>query len=106
MWRAIALRIVDAIPTVFLVLTLVFVAMRILPGDPALAVLGEHATAEQLAEFRRKIGLDLPLWQQYLSFLVNAATLDFGNSFANNVGRAARAAQPALHDRADRSPRR
>jgi ABC-type dipeptide/oligopeptide/nickel transport system permease component len=84
MWRAIALRIVDAIPTLFLVLTLVFVAMRILPGDPALAVLGEHATPEQLDEFRRRIGLDLPLWQQYLSFLANAATFSFGNSFASN----------------------
>lgn len=84
MWRAIALRIVDAIPTLFLVLTLVFVAMRILPGDPALAVLGEHATPEQLAEFRRKIGLDLPIWQQYLNFLVNSATFSFGNSFTNN----------------------
>ena len=62
MWRVIALRIIDAVPTLFLVLTLVFVAMRILPGDPALAVLGEHATAVQLAEFRRKVGLDLPIW--------------------------------------------
>src|SRR4029453_5992801 len=84
MWRAIGLRIVDAIPTLFLVLTLVFVAMRILPGDPALAVLGEHATADQLAEFRRRIGLDLPLWQQYLNFLFSASTFSFGNSFTNN----------------------
>ncbi|MCP8939451.1 ABC transporter permease [Alsobacter sp. SYSU M60028] len=84
MGRTIARRLVDAIPTLLLVLTLVFVAMRILPGDPALAVLGEHATQAQLAEFRRKIGLDLPMWQQYLSFIVNSATFNFGNSFANN----------------------
>jgi ABC-type dipeptide/oligopeptide/nickel transport system permease component len=84
MGMTIARRLIDAVPTLLLVLTLVFIAMRILPGDPALAVLGEHATQEQLAEFRRKIGLDLPIWQQYLSFLVNSATFNFGNSFANN----------------------
>ncbi len=84
MGMTIARRLIDAVPTLLLVLTLVFIAMRILPGDPALAVLGEHATQEQLAEFRRKIGLDLPIWQQYVSFLLNSATFNFGNSFANN----------------------
>src|SRR5437588_397862 len=84
MIRPILIRVLDAVPTLFLVLTLVFVAMRILPGDPALAVLGEHATAAQLAEFRRKVGLDLPVWQQYLSFLANSVTFSFGSSFANN----------------------
>ncbi len=84
MGHTIARRLLDAIPTLLLVLTLVFVAMRVLPGDPALAVLGEHATAQQLAEFRRKIGLDLPLWQQYINFIIGAATFSFGNSFANN----------------------
>ncbi|WP_293858191.1 ABC transporter permease [uncultured Alsobacter sp.] len=84
MGMTIARRLIDAVPTLLLVLTLVFIAMRILPGDPALAVLGEHATQEQLAEFRRKIGLDLPIWQQYVSFLINSATFNFGNSFANN----------------------
>ncbi len=84
MWRAVALRVVDAVPTLLLVLTLVFVAMRVLPGDPALAVLGEHATIEQLTDFRRKIGLDLPLWRQYVDFLRNAATFNFGISFASN----------------------
>lgn len=84
MWRPIAVRIVDSIPTLFLVLTLVFVAMRVLPGDPAIAVLGENATAEQLEQFRRKIGLDMPIWQQYLNFIVQSLTFNFGNSFANN----------------------
>src|SRR5258708_5051573 len=82
MWRVIALRIVDVVPTLLMVLTLVFVAMRILPGDPALAVLGEHATAQQLDDFRHKIGLDQPLWWQYASFLVRSVIFSFGNSFA------------------------
>jgi peptide/nickel transport system permease protein len=84
MGRTIVRRMLDAVPTLLLVLTLVFLAMRVLPGDPALAVLGENATAEQLADFRHKIGYDLPLWQQYVSFIVNSATFNFGNSFANN----------------------
>ena len=65
MGRYLLLRLVDAIPTVLLVLTLVFIAMRILPGDPAIAALGEMAQPEQLEVFREKMGLDVPLWQQY-----------------------------------------
>ena len=83
MTRAILDRLLDAVPTVLLVLTLVFLALRILPGDPALAVLGENATAQQLADFRHRIGLDLPLWRQYLSFLATSLTFDFGQSFTS-----------------------
>ena len=84
MLRTVGLRLLDAIPTLLLVLTLVFIAMRLLPGDPAIAVLGEHATAQELELFREKIGLNLPLWQQYLNFLRDALTFNFGNSFTNN----------------------
>jgi peptide/nickel transport system permease protein len=84
MLRTIGGRIIDAIPTLFLVLTLVFIAMRLLPGDPAIAVLGEHATNEELQLFREKIGLNLPLWLQYIYFLRDAVTFHFGNSFTNN----------------------
>ena len=85
MARFIAWRLADAIPTVLLVLTLVFVAMRILPGDPALAALGDNALPEQLAALRVKMGLNLPLWQQYINFLVGVLTLDFGRSLINNT---------------------
>lgn len=73
-------RILDALVTVFLVLTLVFVAMRILPGDPAVSALGEYATPEQLATFRARFGLDKPLWLQYVDFFRDIATFNFGNS--------------------------
>ncbi|MBB3149518.1 peptide/nickel transport system permease protein [Phyllobacterium trifolii] len=73
-------RLVDSVITVILVVTLVFVAMRILPGDPAVAALGDSATAEQLASFRERMGLNVPLWHQYLDFLVNIVTLNFGTS--------------------------
>ena len=83
MTRALLGRVLDAAPTVLLVLTLEFVALRILPGDPALAVLGENATAAQLAEFRHRAGLDLPLWRQYLDFIGTSVTFDFGPSFSS-----------------------
>ena len=74
MARYLLLRLADAIPTVFLVLTLVFIAMRILPGDPALAALGDGALPEQLAEFRERMGLNVPLWQQYFNFIGGVLT--------------------------------
>jgi len=83
-WRTVGLRVLDAVPTMWLVLTLVFVTMRMLPGDPAIAVLGEKATIEQLNQFRERIGLNLPLWLQYLHFLRDSVTLNFGTSFVAN----------------------
>ncbi|HEY0853701.1 MAG TPA: ABC transporter permease [Devosia sp.] len=84
MARYLLLRLLDAIPTVFLVLLLVFIAMRILPGDPAIAALGDMATAEQLQLFREKMGLNEPLWMQFINFVVGTLTLDFGTSMMNN----------------------
>lgn len=85
MWRFIIRRLVDAVPTALLVLTLVFLAMRLLPGDPAIAVLGDLAGEEQIARFRERLGLNEPLWRQYLDFLVNTLQGDFGRSLVNNV---------------------
>jgi peptide/nickel transport system permease protein len=85
MARYLLLRLADAVPTVWLVLTLVFIAMRILPGDPAVAALGDGALPEQLAEFREKFGLNVPLWQQYFDFLGGVLTLDFGKSYMNGA---------------------
>jgi ABC-type dipeptide/oligopeptide/nickel transport system permease component len=85
MLRYISLRVLDAIPTMILVLTLVFFALRILPGDPARVALGEFATPDQIAALRAKMGLDVPMWHQYLTFLWDVATLDFGSSFVSSV---------------------
>jgi len=85
MGRAIASRIIDAVPTLLLVLTLVFLALRVLPGDPALVALGENATPDQLALFRHRMGLDVPLWRQYILFLLGVVRLDFGTSFMNQT---------------------
>jgi len=81
MRRYIASRAIDAVLTIWLVLTLVFFAMRVLPGDPAVAALGDQATTGQLAQFRALMGLNDPLPVQYLHFLWDMARLDFGQSF-------------------------
>lgn len=85
MARYLLFRLLDMVPTVFLVLTLVFIAMRILPGDPALAVLGPNADGGQLEAFRERMGLNDPLWLQYVKFLWDAVRLDFGRSLMSNV---------------------
>jgi peptide/nickel transport system permease protein len=85
MLRMIGARLLDAVPTVLLVLTLVFIALRILPGDPALVALGEYATPEQLALFRRQTGLDGPLWTQYVVFVRDMLMLEFGQSLINRT---------------------
>ncbi|KKB09288.1 ABC transporter permease [Devosia chinhatensis] len=84
MARYLLLRLADAVPTVFLVLLLVFIAMRILPGDPAIAALGDMATPEQLALFRDRMGLNDPLWLQFINFVKGVFTLDLGNSMMSN----------------------
>ena len=85
MAKYVLVRLADAVPTVFLVLTLVFIAMRILPGDPALAALGDGALPEQLAMFRERMGLNEPLWLQYLNFLKGVLMLDFGTSLITDM---------------------
>lgn len=83
MARNLLMRLLDAIPTVFLVLALVFFAMRILPGDPALVALGDSATPEQLALLRTQMGLNDPLWLQFFNFIAGILTLNFGQSLSN-----------------------
>jgi ABC-type dipeptide/oligopeptide/nickel transport system permease component len=60
--------------------TIVFFAMRLIPGDPALVLLGPDADPAALAELRAQLGLDQPLITQYWLFLSHAAVLDLGES--------------------------
>ena len=90
-------RILEVIPTVLLVLTLVFFALRIMPGDPAVAALGEFAAPEAIEAFRDKLGLNKPLYVQYFSFIGQALTADFGRSMNNNTSVNALLAQALPH---------
>jgi peptide/nickel transport system permease protein len=70
------------------IVTVAFFLMRAIPGDPALYMLGDFATTEALATLRARLGLDLPVWQQYFVFLARAAQGDLGVSVVTG--------QPAL----------
>ncbi|OYX44073.1 MAG: glutathione ABC transporter permease, partial [Rhodobacterales bacterium 32-67-9] len=73
-------RLLFAIPTLFAVMTMVFVLVRIVPGDPAQTILGDQASAEALQIMRERLGLDRPLWEQYFEFMGGALTGDWGQS--------------------------
>ena len=76
-------RCLWALPTMFGVLLFIFVVMRILPGDPAYAILGDEAPAEALEQFRQNWGLDRPLLHQFGIYLGGLVTGDLGLSMAN-----------------------
>lgn len=73
-------RLGFAVLTLFSVLTLVFLIVRILPGDPALVILGDQASPASVAALRARLGLDQPLLVQYVQFLWNAIRGDLGTS--------------------------
>jgi len=77
-------RVFWTLPTLLVVFTVVFFVMRVVAGDPAVVILGEHATAEALTNLRHQLGLDQPLRVQYYTALVNLFRADFGRSFINN----------------------
>ena len=81
MLRYLLKRLASAIVTLWLLVTIVFLIVNILPGDIARKILGPFATQESVAAYRTEYGLDLPLWRQYLSSMWNIVTLDFGTSY-------------------------
>ncbi|WP_433511927.1 ABC transporter permease [Nonomuraea sp. CA-143628] len=79
-------RLAQALLQIWGAITIVFVALRVLPGDPAELILGSQATPEQLAALRAQLGLDDPLPVQYLHHLQGLLSLDFGQSWRQGVG--------------------
>lgn len=77
-------RLLAAIPTLLAVLTLVFVIVRIVPGDPAVAILGDRATPAAVAAMQHRLGLDRPMWAQYATFMSHSLQGDFGTSMVTN----------------------
>ena len=78
--RYILTRIGLTLPMVFILATLVFFVMHILPGDPVRSALGPKGTPELVARIKEQLGLNAPLSVQYGRFLLNMITLRFGNS--------------------------
>ncbi|MGN6361861.1 MAG: ABC transporter permease [Thermomicrobiales bacterium] len=88
MQRYILRRLLTAIPTIFGITVLIFIAMRVLPGDPIAQITSESSgqytlSADELAAARASLGLDRPLPQQYLSWMADVFRGNLGHSFWN-----------------------
>src|SRR5262249_13540381 len=70
------------VPVLFGITLIVFLLLRVMPGDPATLILGQRGTAADIARLKVQLGLDRPLWEQYLSFLGDVITGSLGRSIA------------------------
>ena len=77
-------RVLLAVPTVIILMTMVFLLMRVAPGDPIQAALGGQLPAEELERRREAAGLDRPIIVQYFEYLGNVATGDFGETLTED----------------------
>src|SRR5258705_5444693 len=81
MLQYITRRLLVAIPMLLGAMSIVFFAMRVLPGDPCVAMMGDQATSGALADCNKNLGLNRPLAVQYVDYLWRSVRFDFGNSF-------------------------
>lgn len=77
-------RLLSAIPVLLGITVIVFAIMSLIPGDPAIAILGSFATPENVAKLNADLGLDKPAVQRYFIWLGNMLQGDFGRSYALN----------------------
>src|SRR4029077_4467839 len=92
--RHVVQRLILMVGTLIGVLTVTFVLTHILPGSPVEVMLGHRPTPDQIVAAKHQLGLDLPLWQQYLRFLGQITQGNFGTSFLTS--------QPVLQDIGER----
>lgn len=91
-----ARRLLALVPTLALVLLVVFALARLIPGDPAVTLLGPGATSEQIAALRAQLRLDEPAWRQFLGYV--------GGLAVGDLGRSLRSGAPVLGEIATRLP--
>lgn len=82
--RLVARRLLQLIPVLIGVSFITFLMLNLLPGDPALAILGENATPEAVQRLQADLGLDRPLLVRYVDWVGDAVRGDLGNSYRNN----------------------
>ena len=85
MGRYIAKRLLNLLPVVLGITLLVFAFLHLIPGDPAITMLGDRATPQQVEALRERMGLNQPLPLQYFKFLWDLMRLDFGTSIITRV---------------------
>jgi peptide/nickel transport system permease protein len=89
-------RVIEAWLVLVILASLVFFALRLLPGDPALLILGDSASSAEMATLRARLHLDEPLLTQYARFLAGIHTLDLGDSLRRPGVKAAQRVLSAL----------
>ena len=85
MVRYVVQRLLFSIPVFLAVLTIIFFVVRVIPGDPATAALGDYASKEAVEALRERMGLNKPLPVQYVEFLLDLSHGDFGTSMASGM---------------------
>ncbi|WP_119270424.1 ABC transporter permease [Taklimakanibacter deserti] len=75
-------RIIQLLPVLIGITLVAFLLLRVMPGDPATLMLGSRGTPEDIAKLNEQLGLDQPLWQQYLRFIGDLVQGSFGRSIA------------------------
>jgi ABC-type dipeptide/oligopeptide/nickel transport system permease component len=96
MGRYLAGRVIAALPVLLGVTVVVFLSLHAIPGDPAVLLAGDDATADTVEALRVRYGLDRPLWSQYIQYLWRAGQGDLGDSW--------RTGQPVWAEILDRYP--
>lgn len=85
MARLVALKLLRLVLLMFIVTAAVFMLISVVPGDPAVAVLGSEATLAEYERVRAELNLDDPIWERYVSWLGDAVTGDLGNQLTNQA---------------------
>jgi peptide/nickel transport system permease protein len=75
-------RLIELVPVLLGVTLAAFLLLRVMPGDPATLILGTRGDEKDIAALQAQLGLDRPLWEQYLRFVRDVATGSFGQSIA------------------------
>ncbi len=82
--RYILQRLLLIIPMIWVIVTIVFLLLRVAPGDPVTAAVGGKLDAQALQERRHALGIDRPLYVQYFEYLGSVARLNFGHTISDN----------------------
>ena len=85
MLKYVVKRVLSAIPVLLIVVFITFFLMRMLPGDVAVRILGRDAPPEDLEILRETLGLNQPLWNQFVDYIKGLLQGDWGQSLYNNL---------------------
>jgi peptide/nickel transport system permease protein len=85
MWAYVLRRLLATIPVMAVVVLVVFLVLRLTPGDPAAVIAGDYATAEDIARIRAQLGLDAPVHVQFARWLTQILSGDLGTSIFTNL---------------------